>query len=272
MKSFIQCVIVGVLSLADLSASQKEMNDLIKAMNSAEKKFNEERSRDSVAFMSLVTMFPDAQVRALAKAAGDGNIRKIEQLVKEGISVNARGTQGATPLFWAMRDRKGFKRLLELGADPNVVYADGNSVMHAATRLKDPRILKTALEHGGNPNLTAPGDSVGNTPLFDALENGIEMVDLLLAHGADINARDNFESTPVLTAAKVVNLEMVYHLLERGADYSLKDRNGYDLARWVATTVGKIRPGTKWAKWQEKVIEWLQAKGVEIPASPQPRR
>lgn len=264
-------LIVGVLSLAYLSACRGEMNDIIQKMDSAEKKFNEQQSQELVAFMSLETMFPDSQVRALAKAAGDGNVRKVEQLVREGVSVNARGTQGATPLFWAMRDYNGFKRLLELGADPNVVYGDGNSVMLAAVSLKDQRILKAALEHGGNPNLAA-SDSTGRTPIFDAVGAGVDAVDLLLKHGADINARDSFDSTPVLSAAKVLNFEMVYHLLERGADYSLKDRSGYDLAQWVATSVGKIRPGTKWAKWQEKVIAWLQAKGVEIPVSPQRRR
>lgn len=272
MKSFIQCVIVGVLSLADLSASQKEMNDLIRDMDSAEKRFNERQSRRLVAFMSLETMFPDAQVRALAKAAGDGNIRKIEQLVKEGISVNARGTQGATPLFWAMRNHKGFKRLLELGADPNVVYEDGNSVMHAAAGLRDRRILRAALEHGGNPNLRAPRDAMAETPIFSAMLPGVEMVDVLLQHGADINARDSFGSTPVLRSAAIGDFEMAYHLLERGADYSLKDVNGRDLADLVTKRIGKIRPGTKWAKWHEQVIDWLKAKGVEIPASPQPRR
>jgi ankyrin repeat protein len=272
MNSFIRSVIVGVLLLADLSASQKKMNDLIRDMDSAEKRYNEELSRTALNFMSLETMFPDSQVRALAKAAGDGNIRRIEQLVKEGVSVNARGTQGATPLFWAKRNHKGFKRLLELGADPNVVYEDGNSVMHAAAGLRDRRILRAALEHGGNPNLRAPRDAMAATPIFDAMLPGVDMVDILLQHGADINARKRFDSTPVLSAAKIGDYEMVYHLLERGADYSLKDANGSDLASLVATDVGRIRPGTKWAKRHEKVIAWLKAKGVEIPASPPTRR
>ena len=261
-------LILGVLPLAYLPACGQGM---FQKMDTAEKNFNEAQSRELVAFMSLETMFPDSQVRAFAKAAGDGNIKKIEQLVKGGVSINARGTQGATPLFWAMRDIDGFNKILEFGGDPNVVYADGNSVMLAAVALKDRRILKAALEHGGNPNLVA-GDSTGRTPIFDAMNEGVDVVDLLLKHGANINAKDSFESTPVLTAAKLLNFEMVHHLLEQGADYNLRDKNGYDLAKQVATTVGKIRPGTKWAKWQEKVIEWLRVKGVEIPASPQRRQ
>lgn len=271
MTRIILKLIVGVLSLAYLSACGGEMNDLVKKMDSAEKKFNEQQSRELVAFMSLETMFPDSQVRALAKAAADGNVRRIEQLVKEGVSVNARGTQGATPLFWGMQDHRGFRKLLELGADPNIVYADGNSVMLAAVKLKDRRILRAALEFGGNPNLAA-GDSFGYTPLFNAMSEGIDMVDLLLGAGADINAKDKFGATPVMVAAGRGDYEMVYSLLERGADYTLRNANGSDLADAIAKNVGRLRAGTKWAKWQEKVIEWLQAKGVEIPASPQRRQ
>lgn len=260
-------LILGVLSLIHLSACGQ---DMFEKMESAEKKFNETQSQGLVAFMSLETMFPNSQVRALAKAAGKGKVAKIEQLVREGVEVNSRGTQGATPLFWAMRDFDGFKKLLELGADPNVIYADGNNVVLAAVSLKDQRILKIALEHGGNPNLAAD-DSTGRTPIFDAMSVGIETVDLLLKHGANINAKDSFESTPVLTAAKLLDFEMVYYLLERGADYSLRDKAGYDLATQVATTIGKLRAGTKWAKRQTKVIEWLEAKGVKIPANPQRR-
>lgn len=258
-----------MLSLSCLSGCgsemKKEMNDIIQGMDSAEKEFNKERRREAVAFMSLDTMFTDPQVRALASAAGRGNIRKVEQLVKEGVDVNARGTQGATPLSWAMRNYRGFKKLLELGADPNVVYADGNNIMISVVSLRDRRVLQAALEHGGNPDLAATGgNSTGDTPIFYAIITGIDMVDLLLEYGADINARNKFESTPVLSAAKRLNYEMVYYLLERGADYTLKDRNGYDLAKEVATTVGKIRPGTEWEKWQIKVIEWLQEHGVEV--------
>src|SRR6056297_2375536 len=75
-----------------------------------------ERARSElVAFMSLETMFPEPRLRALARAAGRGNVRRIDALVREGVDVNGRGTSGAVPLFWAMHDIRGFRRLLELG-------------------------------------------------------------------------------------------------------------------------------------------------------------
>ena len=265
-------LIVSVLSLAYLSACGSEMSDHIQKMDSAEKKFNEAQSQRVVAFMSLETMFTDRQVRALAKAAGDGNINKIEQLVKEGVSVNSKGTQGATPLFWALRNYDGFKRLLELGADPNVVFGngDGGSVVHAAVTAKDERFLKAVFQHGGNPNLV--DNQSGYTPLFSALPMGVRTVETLLDAGASINAQDRFGNTAAIAAAGRGRFEIVYKLLERGADYTLKDSTGHDLADEVASVVGMLRPGSESAKWQTKVIGWLRAKGVEIPASPKHRQ
>lgn len=243
---------------------------MFQKMDSAEKKFNEAQSREVVAFMTLETMFPDPRVRALAKAAGKGKIKKIEQLVTDGVSVNSKGTKDATPLFWAMSNFNGFKRLLELGADPNVVFGDGGSVMHWAVTAKDERMLKAALAHGGNPNLRA--GHYGETPLFDALSMGINVIETLLAAGADINAKAKDGDTPVIVAAGVARFELVHKLLERGADYSIKDGIGRDLADAVASNIGLLKPGSESAKWQAKVIEWLQGKGVVIPPNPRDRK
>lgn len=256
-------LILGVLMLVQLADAGGNVNDLNHKLVSAEKSFNERQSRVLVMFMSLETMFPDLKLRALAKAAGEGNARLIEQLVEEGVDVNGRGTQGVTPLYWALRHYKGFRRLLDLGADPNVIYADGSSVMLGAVNLKDLRILECALVHGGNSNLTV-GDSSGRTLIFDAIDAEMKTVDLLLKYGADINARDGLGYTPLLHAAALNDYEIVYRLLERGADFSLKDPHGYDVARHLSVKIGITRPGTKWAKWQQKVVEWLLDRGVKV--------
>jgi hypothetical protein len=220
-----------------------------------------------VTFMDLKTMFPDLKVRQLAKAAGKGNIKKINQLVLEGIDVNARGSLGATPLYWAMRNYEGFKRLLELGADPNIIYNDGDSVIREASfsSLIDDRVLRAALEHGGNPNLGSANASPRSVPIHAALRWNHTKVDILLDHGADINSRDRLGRTPVLIAAMRADFKMVHHLLERGADYSLKDSEGRDLITEMTTFIRWAEPYVAVEEWQ-KVIDWLQARGVKITA------
>lgn len=268
MNKFILLVIFifSLLACAAESQGDQVIKDLMRQMDESEKKANEKASKELVAFMSLETMFPDPQVQALAKAAGKGNLRKIEELVKQGVDVNARGTSNATPLFWAMHNIKGFEKLLELGADPNVVFDDGGTVMHWAVQHKDDEFLKAALKHGGNPNLKA--GSMGETPLFDAV--GYETkkkADLLLDAGADINAQNNHGATPILGAATLGQFDLVYKMLNRGADYSIENKNGYDLARMIAFRRRTMDPNNELTQWMHKVIAWLNERGVEIPES-----
>jgi len=68
----------------------------------------------------------------------------------------------------------------------------------------------------------------------------------------------------LLSSSGIRDFEIAYRLLIRGADYTLKNEHGNDLAHEVASTVGQLRPGSKGEKWQIKVIKWLEAKGVEI--------
>lgn len=265
MKRLNQIIIVFVLTMNSGCTGQ---DFDFKGMESAEKKFNERARQETLALMSLETMFPNEDARALAKAAGKGKIKKIEELVKSGVDVDAKGTQGATPLFWAMANYKGFKKLLELGADPNIVYGDGNTVIHTAVRIKDSRFLEALLEHGANPNLKVESvgkwQTLGYTPLFDALSQGKDRVDLLLSSGADLNAKDNFGATPVMSAVGRGDFEIAHYLLERGADYRIKNDAGETLASKVSDKIGAMRPGSDAAKWQAKVIDWLESRGVQV--------
>jgi ankyrin repeat protein len=57
----------------------------------------------------------------LCKAIEENDVGEIDRLVAAGADVNAKGKENMTPLLWAFPDDKPerFKKLLELGADPN---------------------------------------------------------------------------------------------------------------------------------------------------------
>ena len=228
----------------------------------------------------LEAMFPDQQAQALAKAAGKGNLLKLEELASQGVDVNARGWQNATPLLWALHksNLRGFRKLLELGADPNILFDDGGAVMHWAARLEDAAFLQAALEHGGNPNLKA--GPFGETPLFNAysgphsdlryIDYKIQHIQLLLASGADIDARTVHNparmstggNTPVMSAVLKSEYRAAYDLLKAGADYTIKNDDGHDLSDLMAQ---KAHIGVFWQWEVSKVIDWLSDRGVEIP-------
>ena len=234
-------------------------------MDTSEKAANERASQQLVAHMSLETMFPDPQSRALAKAAGKGQIRKLNALVEQGVDVNTRGAGNATPLFWALRNIKGFERLLQLGANPDVVFNDGGSVMHWAVGKPNTAFLVSALRHGGNPDLV--GTIRQETPLFAAMgPDNKNKLSVLLAAGADMNFQAKNGETPMMVAAGLGQFDTVFALLELGADYQLKNSyNDGTLMDEIAFSRRTIDPKSDGGRWMEKVIDWLAKRGVEIP-------
>ena len=111
----------------------------------------------------------------------------------------ARAVEEAIPvvrrLFSAAErgDADTVRRLLRKGADAALRDEDGQSLSHVA---KDAATLEVLLDGG------APVDARngwGATPLTVAADDGdLERVKLLLARGADPNARDESEAVPLL--------------------------------------------------------------------------
>ena len=232
-------------------------------MESAEERFNRDQSQRLCAFMSEENMFPDPQLRTLAKAARKGKLQKIDQLVGEGIDANSVGTRNCSVLFWAMQNEAGFRRLLELGADPNIVFDDGGSVLHWAARIENAELLILALEFGGNSNLYAGG----KTPIFDAISLTGDVphsLEVLIRAGANLNALDEYGNTPALQAAGLNRYDIVLILLENGADPSLKNKNGISVYERVEKSNGVFIKGSKHERW----LLLVQEKLANLPFEP----
>jgi ankyrin repeat protein len=104
--------------------------------------------------------------------------------------------------------------------------AFGDSIHHAAEKgdlAKVKELLKDA------PNLVSAKDKFGKTPLHLAAKNGHkDVAELLLANGADINARDsNGGFTPLdLALSSYHYKDIVEFLLARGADANARSDQG----------------------------------------------
>jgi ankyrin repeat protein len=111
-------------------------------------------------------------------------------LVEYGANPNTSGDSGVTPLANATGDNKieAVELLLELGADVN--YSEGHgTALHTACAYEYPQVAEILIKHGADVN--AVGDE-GWTPLFHAAEAwNAEMIQLLLSHGARRDARDH---------------------------------------------------------------------------------
>lgn len=205
---------------------------------------------------------------ALARAAARGDRAEIRRLVAKGVDPNGFGAFGVTPLAWSLRavSYEGFTALLEQGADPQQSWSDTNSAMLYTARMVDPKYLIAALKHGGDPDYCQPVSK--ERPLFQALmQPDGRTMEVLLAAGADVNVQDaGGWTTPMRVVGAQGNYEIVWRLLQRGADYRLKTNQGKTLADIMG--IGSINPNSDSYLWRQKVIEYLRERGVAVRLPP----
>jgi len=177
---------------------------------------------------------------------------------------------GLDPLRVALKNgsRETYAALLKDGADPNTVAGDGLSVMHLSALEADSYWLRTALENGGDPNLKNPGASTNKrgTPMYYAITaDRLDNVKVLVEFGADINAVDEFGQTPLADAFAHGGYDIVYYLLESGADYQLAPTGEYNsFLGFVKNAKASVIKDEMTREKLERVLQWLREKGVQL--------
>jgi ankyrin repeat protein len=105
--------------------------------------------------------------------------------------------------------------------------------IHTAASTGD--LLKVKALLHDNPKLISSLDANGFTPLYvAALRRQTEMVALLLANKADVDAKNKDEETPLHAAAGMRAKEVVALLLANKADVNAKDNDGKTSLRYTA--------------------------------------
>ncbi len=117
-------------------------------------------------------------------------------------------------------------RLLALGADVNATDSRGNTPLKYASAEPHPEVLRLLTAHGASATIA---DDRGFTPLHCAAGHGfykeaIEMVEILLQAGADVNARSLHLGFVPLHEARTAR--MVDWLLTHGADVTVRNNAG----------------------------------------------
>ncbi|HEY7389121.1 MAG TPA: ankyrin repeat domain-containing protein [Bryobacteraceae bacterium] len=215
---------------------------------------------------------PDGGMTPLLFAVRDGNAAMVRLLLDHGADINQASGNHTSPLIVALLNGQlGLAtELLSRGADPNAADDYHRGPLFAAIDLRnfnhdkyadlptdgrDPLdLIKALLDKGANPNQrtdTVPVHGLmqfdaswvnfdGQTPFIRAALSGdIEVMRLLLAHGADPNIATKQGST-ALMAASGINwipgqtyshseadyVEAVKLCLERGADVNATNSLG----------------------------------------------
>ncbi len=147
----------------------------------------------------LLSLNPDIKAEDLSGNTAShyfaqyGNSLKLEQLLNLGAEINHKNAQGLTPLHLAIMHRK-------------------NSILEIRRRIKQYNKREIKL------------DSSGIAYIKSALNNPV--IPLLIDRGADINARDKYNETPLHKACRTMDTISIGLLIDAGADVTIKDKRG----------------------------------------------
>lgn len=168
---------------------------------------------------------------ALMIASSRGYSDMVEKLISRGARVDHKHYSGETALMFAAYsgDVNTIKALLRAGADPNVkvVSFHGGEITPLSTTinaLHEHRFEVVKLLLAAKAEVNFKGAFI-ISPLMHALDD-LEMVKLLVAHGADVNQANFRGATPLMGAAVSRDPAVVKYLLEKGADVNARDKDG----------------------------------------------
>jgi uncharacterized protein len=170
--------------------------------------------------------------RLLLDKGADPNAPYVKTIPPRQAQGNINVAPGATPLYRAVRaiDLAAVQLLVDRGANPSQAIKDGSTPMMAAAGLGAPR--------GGDEEVTEAGDR--NDP--------IDVMKVLLAKGANVNAANDAGMTPLHYAAQRGSERIIEFLATQGARFDVKNKQGRspsELARGkTAALMNKLAAGT----------------------------
>lgn len=140
--------------------------------------------------------------------------------------INQNSANGFSPLFTAasMGDIRVVEVLLERGANPNLRNIYSHSPLFIAAEKGDLGVIKILTDYGANVDLQ---DQLGRTPIMIAADNGhVKSTKFLVDQSENINLKDGGKNTVLHYAFKALKKDVIKHLMDKGADMSIKNNYG----------------------------------------------
>jgi ankyrin repeat protein len=173
----------------------------------------------------------------LHQAALRGQAAVTEFLIKNLADLNARSASGDTPLHLAAQS--GHRRVVELLlrgwtrlADPATLEALPSEAVEALKRSGADVDARDALAR--NASYSRNASDLASTPLHLAVRNGYRsVVEVLLAHGAGVNATNGLGMTPLHVASAEGHRSLMTLLIDQGAEIDARDATGRTPLAWA---------------------------------------
>lgn len=179
---------------------------------------------------SADTELPDATRFSVVLELGD--VKAAERWLDAGLDPNFEGQLIGTGMMIGAWE--GNIPLMELflarGADIHRANRFGETALMLAAWKNRPAAMRWLLDHGAQPNRT---EREWTALHYASFAGHAELVDHLLAAGADINARSTNGSTVIMMAAREGHATIAKQLLAAGANPALKNDFDDDAVSWA---------------------------------------
>lgn len=222
---------------------------------------------------------------SIHQAARDGDLEKIQTLIKYGINPKAKNVNGDTALRFATENNHldVVKYLVEtVGLDVNNANRDGTTALIMATFNDNTNMIKYLAYMGANINQTASASvnrTVGEdgnaqnssvtgwTALMAASQLGFtNSIKMLLDSGANLNATDSDNWNSLLFAVQNGYYDAAKLLIDRGINYniesldnntalSLATLNGDESMIELLENIGAIESSVPLVSYEESYTE-----------------
>lgn len=163
--------------------------------------------------------------------------QSIPSLLSKGADLNY-SVDNLTALHLAAKNNSySVEVLLRNGANKNIQNSQLETPAHIAVKFNRPEALAILLNQGANPNIT---NSDGETVLHSAVKRFPAAVPLILQHNPDLETKDKYSDSPVISAITNKDKVTTKLLLEKNASIDeykvmrlLKKFSNSDLEKFV---------------------------------------
>ena len=243
-----------------ICAAQIGYKEIVKILIGAGAHVDAQDGFDRTALMHTVGMGHKEIVRILLENRANPNLSCVDN----------KGVTGFTTLMFAAS--KGYKDIVEMlikaGVDVNAQDTNNWTALTFAIQGDYKEVVKILLDNGAKYYLSSKfvQENVFIFPplIFAAAKGYKEIVEMLIAAGADVNTQVDSGETALMLASQHGHLEVVKILLVHGADATLQDKGGI-----TALLVSIITTGSEIKESHKGVLELLFKAGASLEVPPQ---